>query len=204
MIKEYIETINNKIVKFKCNEILKSFIESFIKLLEEEDNQYGIIKDDYTIEAGWSMYFINKENENYRISVPDYNKNPFIDKTDDLTIALTIQKMQNELLKDINQKGCPVTFQDKIVVLKEALYNKEVYMHRSREREGTDSGWYLGIVNDQKEKHPVSDYTSIYTFELLKHNPVLLRVLSADVGDIVIVYENEIVEIVNGNDEKIY
>lgn len=204
MIKEYVKTINNKVVKFKCSESLESLVESFIQLLEEEDSKYGIIKDDYTVEAGWSFYFISRENDNYRISVPDYSKDPFSDKTDDLTTALTVQSMQNELLKDIKQKGCAVTFQDKIVVLKEALFNDEVYMHRSREREGTDSGWYLGLVNDQKDKHPVSDYASIYTYELLKYNPVLLRVLSADVGDMVMIHGNEIVEIVDGNDEKIY
>lgn len=204
MIKEYVKIINNKVVKFKCNDSLESLTESFIQLIEEEDIRYGIIKDDYTVEAGWSFYFIKKENENYRILVPDYYKNPFSDKTDDLTTALTVQGMQNELLKDIKQKGCPVTFQDKIVVLKDALFNDEVYMHRSREREGMDSGWYLGLVNDQKDKHPVSDYASIYTFELLKYNTELLRVLSADVGDMVIIHGNEIVEIVDGNDEKIY
>ena len=204
MIKEYVKKINNKVVKFKCDDSLELFIESFMKVLEEDDDKYGIIKDDYTIQAGWSFYFINKESENYRISVPDYNRNPFSDKTDDLTTALTVQGMQNQLLKDINQKGCPVTFQDKIVVLKDALFNEEVYMHRSRKKEGTDSGWYLGLINDQKDKHPVSDYKSLYTFELLKYKPVLLRVLSADVGDMVIIHKDEIFEIVNGNDEKIY
>ena len=35
MIKEYVKIINNKVVKFKCNDSLESLTESFIQLIEE-------------------------------------------------------------------------------------------------------------------------------------------------------------------------
>lgn len=204
MVKEFTEIINEKVVKFKCDQILEPFIKSFIVLLEKEDSEYGIIKDDYTIQVGWSFYFIKKQKDTYIITTSDYNKNPFIDRTDDLTIALNVQSMQNKLLNDVKQEGCSVTFQDTMVVLKDALNSKEVYMHRNREPEENNSGWYLGLINDPKDKHPVSDYKSIYTFELLKYNPALLKLLSINVGDLAIIQDNDIVEIVDKNDQKIY
>lgn len=204
MIKEFEGVINEKVVKLKCDDSIGTFIESFILLLDREDKKYGIIKDNYTINIGWSFYFIKKEGNVYKIITSDYSKNPFIDKSEDLTFALSIQMAQNKLLHDIKQEGCNVTFQDKIVALKDALNSSEVYMHRSCEPEKNSSGWYLGLINDPKDKHPVSDYVSIYTFELLKYNPTLIQVLCIDVGDLAIIHGNNIIEIVNKNNEKIY
>lgn len=204
MIKEFATKINEKIIKFKCGEKLEGFTESFIRLLEDQDKEFNIIKDNYTIQLGWSFYFIVREEDSYRIKTCDYNKNPFEDKTDDLSISLYIQNKQNRILREINEKGCPVTFQDRLVVLKDALESKEVYMHRNHEPEGKDSGWYLGLINDTKEKYSVNDYKSIYTYELLKYNPVLLEVLFIEVGDMALINGSEIIEIIDRDNNKIY
>lgn len=205
MIKKCKKNINNKNVEFQCDDALQMFAESFFDLLEKEEAEYSIIKDNYTIQIGWSFYFINKGEDNtYIISSPDYDKNPFEDKSENLTKSFYIQMMQNELLHKTGCMGSPATFQDTIVVLKDAMEFKDVYMHRTSESKDGDCGWYIGLLDDPKDEHPVEDYTRIYTYELLKYNPELLKVLTLDVGCIAIFKDGKLVEIADKDDNKIF
>lgn len=205
MIKKYKKIINNKIVEFQCDDALNMFADSFFDLLDNEEREYGIIKDNYTIQIGWSFYFIKQCGDNtFSVSSPDYDKNPFEDRSENLTKSFYIQMMQNELLHKTQCMGCPVTFQDTIIVLKDAMEFKDVYMHRTSESQNGNCGWYIGLLDDPEEEHPVEDYTRIYTYELLKYNPELLKVLPLDVGCIAIIKEEKIVEIADKDDNKIF
>lgn len=205
MIKIYKKIINNKKVEIQCDDTLKRFIDSFFDLLDKQEKEHSIIEDNNIVEIGWSFYFIKKYGDNvYSISCPDYDKNPFKDRSRDLTKSFNIQAIQNKLLHETKRKGSPVTFQDTIMVLKDAMEFKDVYMHRVSETENKDSGWHIGVLDDPKEKHPVEDYTKMHSYELLKYNPELIKVLPLDVGCVVIIKDGKIAEIVDKDDNKIF
>ena len=122
MIKIYKKNINNKKVEIQCDDTLKRFVDSFFDLLSKQEAEHSVIEDNYTIQIGWTFYFIKKYGDNvYSISAPDYDKNPFKDRSKNLTKPFNIQVMQNILLHKTKCKVSTTTFQDTIIFLKYAM-----------------------------------------------------------------------------------
>lgn len=202
-IKVFSKTLGNKKISLQCIGSLSKQAEFLLSLIEIEYKSINVLQDNYKIQIGWSIYIISGQNEEFVILSPDYNQNPFKDMKSDLTIPLMIQAQQNEMLRKTKVQSEPVSFQDTMVILKDALKSDLLYLERKEICKKGDSGWYLGLLDDKNEARGIEDYQSIYIFQLLQLKPALLQLLTLPVGCIAIIDGDSIVEVVDNEDNRI-
>jgi hypothetical protein len=203
-ISTFTTIIQNKKVSLQCSDSLSEQAGFLLELLEDEQEQTNILQNNFKIQIGWSIYFIEECNGEYKILVPDYKKDPFTNKSSDISLPILIQLQQNHILRRADRDGQAISFKDTLVVLKDALEADFVYLERKEKCEEGDSGWYLGLIKDDKKgNRKVDDYKRIYVYELLQCKPQLLQLLALPTGSFAVIEGEDIVEVVDENNNKI-
>ncbi|MEI5993944.1 hypothetical protein [Candidatus Enterococcus mansonii] len=155
----------------------------------------------FSFRLEWSIYFLEEINkDSFVILTNDTSKNPFEDKTKDLTLALWVQLEQGHFLRKLNLEGKSISFGDKIILQKNILTFDTMYMQRSSDAESGDSGWYIGSIEEDSSEE---DLYSLYAYQLLKQKPEIIQVLALP-DEYMVIYENhEIKTVLNEKDEPI-
>ena len=157
------------------------------------------IRNGYSIEFGFTVFFLVEKGNEYCIVAPDYKKYPYSDTTEDLTIALWIQLEQAHLLRLYNLECEGVRFDDKVIVAKNALQENAIYLQRFSNCGKGDSGWCIKPV----EHGEAGDFEAYYAYQLLSIRPALIKALILPYEYIVIFEGDTIVSIMNEQDEDI-
>lgn len=200
--------IDDRIVRMYSSYPLKNAAGAIFKTLTQiqSQNNTNIFDSKFVLGFGWSFFYTSEtkdENGNtfYVLQTNDYRKNPFKDRTNDVTLALLAQNMQVEAVGVANVKPEVTTFRDTILVLKEAMNAPDVYMNRTEPSKDGDSGWYFGLLNDpNEENHKPEDYVNLCSFELFKFRSEALRVLELPVGTVAVFHDNDMTALVDGDD----
>ena len=205
--KELIEierNINGYTVVLKCESFLKDQGEWLLKLFEEEALE--LIKDDFKIQAGFTMFILKEKDGKLHVVAPDYRKNPFEDTNDNISLPLILQLQQNDILKKLEIEGDMIAFDDKVIILKDARDSENLYLERSKQYGKGDSGWYIGVIDESEgiPKAAKGELNAIPAFEILRFRPDLVKLLSLPKGYLVAIVNNEIQEIVDGDNRVAY
>lgn len=201
--------IHDRIVRMYSSYPLKNAAGAIFKTLTQVESQDNtdIFDSKFVLGFGWSFFYTSERKDKdgstfYVVETGDYRKNPFKDRTDDVTLALLAQNMQVEAVGMSEVKPEITTFRDTILVLKEAMNASDVYMNRTEASKNGDSGWYFGLLNDpNEENHKPEDYLKLYSFELFKFRSEALRVLQLPVGTVAVFHDNDMTALVDGNDK---
>lgn len=202
-------TIQDKKVKMFADFPLKNAAGAIVKTLAQISQKTNIFTGKFVMCFGWAYFFLDKrEDENgeefWVIQTTDFKKNPMTDKSDNVTASLMVQNMQIETIQTAKVQPEATTFKDTVVVLKEAINAKDVYLNRTQPEKKGDSGWYFGLLNDPNEdNHSSEDYTVIASYEFLKLRPAALRVLQMPIGTVAVIHENEITALVDKDDKPL-
>ena len=199
---KYQYQINGKTIFFYCDEGLKNVVEFFVSILESEDKLYNILKSNHVIQIGWNYYRIVGEKEPFQIVALDYKSNPFKKTTDDLSVSLSIFNEQAIILKKARLSPQDISFQDTMIVQKNAIDASKIYLQRSRPVDKNDSGWYMGSM-DEKGSQDLEDYIKIYTYQLNSFCKVALSIIQLPVGVIALIEDGKLVEVVDENNYKV-
>ena len=200
--------INDRTVRMYSNYPLKNAVGAIFRTLTqiESEGNTDIFDSKFVLGFGWSFFYTSERKDKdgnafYVVETNDYKKNPFKDRTDDVTLALMAQNMQVEAVGMSQVKPEVTTFRDTILVLKEAMNATDVYMNRTEPSKNGDSGWYFGLLNDpNEENHKPEDYLKLHSFELFKFRSEALRVLQLPVGTVAVFHDNDMTALVDGND----
>lgn len=193
--------IGNRLFCASCEEQLSLQADWLLDLLQRLENEKGSLKDGSKIQVGWTILTIRQSENEAIVLAPDYNKNPFVDTTEDLTLSLFVQLKQNYCLNRMKLDGEPALFQDKFVAAAGALQTEHVYLERSNQRVAGDSGWYLGRVEGSEQDQSLEAY---YVFQLLKLRPSLLQALAIPRGHLVVFNGNEIEAVLDDKDMDLW
>lgn len=123
--------IAGNLFSLKCEECLSNQADALFEIIS--NIEINKLKDGFKIQVGWNIFTIVEYEEKFSIVAPDYKKNPFIDNTEDLSLALLIQLEQGVFLHKLNLDGEMISFQDKIVCAKGALLLDD-YLFRKKRR----------------------------------------------------------------------
>lgn len=201
--------INNKTVKLYSNYPLKRAATALLRTLNQVSQKTNIFNPVFALNYGWARYFLSKRTEKsnsyYVVQTADYKNDPLHLRTDDCSDALIIQNMQVDTnVKAKVQKPEPTLFSDTILVLKEAMNAPDVYLNRTEPTKNGDSGWYFGLLNDQKEgEHDNDEFVTVPTSELLKFRGEALRVLQMPVGTLAVFHDNTMTALVDADDNPL-
>ncbi|MBY0599689.1 immunity protein Imm33 domain-containing protein [Bacillus bingmayongensis] len=197
-MEKFIKNIGDKTFIAQADECFAMQVEGLFHFLTEVENDRLI--DGFSIQVGWSIYFLDKREDGFHITVHDYTKNPFQDMTDDLTISLWILLNQVSFVKSLAIEGELLRFCDKVVAAKNVLELDNIYLERTKGCEKGDSGWYIGPVNDEDD---TEEYEAFYAYELLKLRPSLIQVLTLPSEYLVIFEKDEMKAVVDENNVNI-
>ena len=201
--------INNKKVKLYSNAPLKNAAASLLRTLNQLSEQTNIFSPNFALNYGWARYYLSKRKYKnavyYVIQTADYQNDPMNLRTDDCTTPLIVQNMQVDTnVKAKVREPEPTLFCDTILVLKEAINAKDVYMNRSEATKNGDSGWYFGLLNDENEgKHDTDELVNMPSYELMKFRGEALRVLQMPVGTVAVFHENTMTALVDKDDNPL-
>ena len=189
------KNINGKVLIINVESYLKEQGEALINIISKIEQNKIINK--FKIQIGFTIYTIIKEIEGFTIYSPDYNKNPFLDITNDLTIALWIQLEQASLLNKLKIEGEMISFQDKIVCAKGVLDLDNIYLERIANYEKGDSGWYIGAIDEDNSGNELEAY---YAYQMIKLRPSIIQVLALQSGYMTVFEKNKLKAVLNEDD----
>lgn len=198
-MKEFIKSIGDKIIIIEAKTELHPQVESLFQILSKIEGRKLV--DGFSLQVGWTIYFLSKKEDGYHLFAPNYNENPFENTTEDLTVALWIQLQQSRFLRKLNLSGEAIKFSDKIVTAKNIAQVDNIYLQRSGDCEKGDSGWYIGPVNKDDD---TEELEAFYAYQLLKLRPELIKALVLPFEYMAIFEKDEIKAILNENDEDIW
>ena len=197
-------TIKDQKIKANCQKVFKNAIGALFQILNKVSEKFDIFDENFALGFGFSYFFLERRGDYYQILSVDYQKNPFKQKTDDITMSLAIHNMQSEMIFTAKVKPVPTVFKNTMIVLRQAMKANDVYLTRTSPADKNDSGWYLGLTDDEHEDdHKADDFIKLPVCELLKIRPIGLRALSMPVGTLVTISGNSITAVVDENDEPI-
>lgn len=152
-------------------------------VIERLDRDEAVVREGARVQLGWMMLYFRRWNEGLVVHVPDVSRNPFLDTTDDLSLAIRVLGEQNEIIRRLEVEGRTTSFQDKVVAARGALEQPNIYLERTANTPAGDSGWYVGALG---EGGPPSDLEALYCYELLSRRPALMKVLALPPGYLVV------------------
>ena len=202
-------TIKGKEIRMYSSSPLTQTGEMFIRTLNRISDKTDIFQENFMLQYGWAPFFLKPKTEEdgtevYVVESFDFLQNP-PKRTEDCSSALVIQNMQfDTFVRSKTPRPEPTTFKDKVLVLREALNAPDVYMHRADVTKDGDSGWYFGLLNDEREEeHTDEELVSVQSWELMKFRAEALRVLMLPVGTVAVFHDNEMTALVDGEDHPL-
>ncbi len=201
--------INNKRVKLYSNYPLKNAATSVLRTLRAISEKTNIFSPTFALNYGWARFYLSKRTEKsssyYVVQTADYRNDPMTLRTDDCSDALVVQNMQVDTnVRAKVQKPEPTLYSDTILVLKEAINADDVYLNRTEPTKDGDSGWYFGLLNDEREdQHEHDELVTLRTSELIKFRPEALRVLQMPVGTLAVFNKNTMTALVDKDDNPL-
>jgi len=196
-MKTFVHNINGSLFSATAEEALTPQIQTLFQILENIPSEK--IRDGFSIEIGWTVFFLSLKDDTYFILAPDFQKDPFADQTEDLTLSLWVQLEQTHFLRLHNVTGESVRFSDKVIAAKQALTEDEITLQRFSDCSKGDSGWCIESLSNRE----CDEYEAYYAYQLLKHRPSLIKALALPFEYMVIFDRDNIKAIINENDENI-
>ena len=201
--------IKERKIKLYTNAPLKNAAVSLLQAMNKLSARTDIFDPRFAMTYGWARYYLSKRKDKnnvyYVVQTADYQNDPLKLRTDDCTMALIVQNMQVDTnMKAKVKKPEPTLFSDTILVLKEAINAPDVYLNRTEPTKNGDSGWYMGLLNDEKEgEHEHDEFVTVHTSELMKIRGEALRVLQMPVGTLAVFHDNTMTALVDGDDNPL-
>jgi hypothetical protein len=121
------------------------------------------VKDGETIEYGWFIFDAIVKNEQLDLQTLDFKK--MASFTTDFSAVETIHAEQMKVLDEEKADPCWCALWHSATISRSYTPgHQSAFLHRMNEKEGNDSGWYVGVtddpldVNDPKNLHLQSLY----------------------------------------------
>lgn len=134
-----------------------------------------------TVQVGWSILKLVPSANGAVLCEPNFMGDPFNEFQPSVEITLRVLAEQRALLERAGCDPLPWRFDEKVVLRRGALEATRIYAERQIPKEG-DSGWYVGIANDQSVIPTVEDMEALWAYQLLERRPELLAAFALPIG----------------------
>jgi hypothetical protein len=212
-------------LRLHCDNRLAEQAEWLMTMVEQFGSTEAL-EDGTTIELGFSILTLVADGTTLDVCEPDFDNEPFERVVDDVSRTLWVLLMQNEIIVSTGtaELAAVPRFDDTIILEKGVLEADHIYLERMSEDDDDDddleedndedgeirdSGWFCGIVGsdegeDGDDEAQMENFEAKYIYELLKHRPTLLSVMSLPVGYAAVFEGDEVEEIFNDEGESIW
>jgi len=150
--------------------------ESALSYLQNQETKVG-----ETVQLGWFWFRIVEGDDGIDIETLDFKK--MASFTRDFQITEQIYWAQNETLRRLKIKGQDCTLMDSAIVSKS--YNPgdpRTFIERSDQNSHHDSGWYIGLQDDEIDMNDEESFKLLSLYELTIHDQWFARYWLLPVG----------------------
>lgn len=170
-----------------CAPQLERQANSLLELLDMLQLSGEELRDGETVQFGWVLLTLVQRGDELVVHEPDFDGDPFTELREDLTASLTVTTEQAQLLGRLGLRSEPARFQQNVVIGKDCLQQRRVYLEHKQPVTPNDSGWYIGPVEGTPQ-----EFESIHVYQLLRLRPSLLQALTLPPGYLVVFDGDEI------------
>jgi hypothetical protein len=139
------------------------------------------LADGVTVRFGWSVLTLRQQGGQLVVHEPDFGGDPLRGVREDVTCTLRVLVGPAAVLNRLGVEPTEVRFDDRVVVARDCLEDRRVYLQRSEPKPG-DSGWYVGPLDSPAPEPKPENFESLYDYELFRQRPALSRVLGLPPG----------------------
>ncbi len=128
------------------------------------------LADGVKVQFGWSGLTLKAEGTDLVICEPDFGRDPLQDTVPEVSVTLSVSLLQALTVNIVKAAAVDCTFKDSVMMARGILDKPQLVMHRHKEPEPGDSGWYIGSI-DVDEMQRVSeqkDYEFVPSWMLYK------------------------------------
>lgn len=120
-----------------------------------------------------------------------------------MSTLLEVFKQQCVMIEKTSEKFMETTLQNTMLVQKCALKQSSIYMQRLKPSNNMDWGWYMGSMKGAAPDRP-TDYGKAYSYQLFGFCCEALGILQLPIGTIAVFDNGKLLEIINGDGQKIW
>jgi len=163
------------------------------------------LADGFRVQFGWSLLTVRREGGEWVIYEPDFGGDPIAGLRRDTTLTLRVQAEMNAMLArcKVDTPDYPL-YTDTVVTRKGALRAPRAYLLRSPRTGANDSGWFLGLPDEEVDPGVVDDvdrYEVVAVCGLVAVRPEFAKVLALPAG-YVAVFRGRDVEAIEGPEDR--
>lgn len=160
-------------------------------VLEAVLERSGEARDGLVVQVGWGVFKLAAEPAGFRILAPTYSTEPTIEFAEDATLALWIHAGQAATLLTAGIDPAECRFDDRLIFERRAMGASKVFLERQSGVKPGDSGWFLGLFG-ATEPVGADGLVSVFTYQMARVRPSVMKVLGLPHGSIVLMTDNVI------------
>lgn len=157
------------------------------------------IHDGTTIQFGWSLLTLVGPSRELEVWEPDFSGDPIHDMLPQVENTLTVAAEQVALLRSSRLGGTDAGYRQRVVIAKGCLEAERIYLERKEPKQPSDSGWYIGPVDNPETA--AQGLEVLFVYHIFQRRRALMQALALPYGCLVI-FQGQILEAVfdkNGN-----
>jgi hypothetical protein len=187
--------IAGQAVMAECEPALAPAAEDVLRTLEGMARAGTPPRDGLRLRFGWSLLTLRAEAEGLRICEPAFDGATAEGLHPRLDTTLGVIAAQLVWLDRLGEIGRDVTYDQVLVVTRDALMARDVFALRGEAAAAEDSGWSVAPVPRPGEPIDRSGQQALPVHRLVALRPGLLPVLALPVGYLVTLAGEEVVEV---------
>lgn len=173
-------------------------VEEFLKVLDAVNDIQ--LREGMTVQLGFTLYqFVHMTESTYRVLTLCFDKAETSSFTQDLTLALTIQKAQLTFCQLLQALPLDTRYDDRVIISKGVLESDSYYLQRQAVESSDDSGWFIGYQDENNE-----ELLSVPAIVVAFSNPHLIKCLMLPTDYLVVVKKGEVVAVLDDKDRVVY
>jgi hypothetical protein len=191
----YERQIEDFIVVVQCGEDFAIQAEALLSKLEQLHRQGPALHSGTVVQFGWSRLVLEADGNNLVVCEPDFDGDPFHHTVPEVDRTLRVVSEQAGICRLVRAVGLDVSFDQTMIVTKGHLSTPRIYLDRRQPEVKEFSGWYLGPFEEKAPTQNQNQLESLYTYQLLKLRPAVLKVLDLPIN-YVVVFSGDTIEMI--------
>jgi hypothetical protein len=187
--------IGGQAVLAECEAALAPAAEDVLRTLEGMARTGTPPRDGLRLQFGWSLLTLRAEAEGLRVCEPAFGDAAAEGLHPRLDTTLGVIAAQLAWLDRLGEKGRDVTYDQVLVVTRDALVAHDLFALRGEAAAKEDSGWSVAPVPRTGEPIDRSGQQVLPVHRLVTLRPGLLPVLALPVGYLVTLRGDEVLEV---------
>jgi hypothetical protein len=199
---KYTHKIDDVVMVVDCDESLQQYAKQLLQDLSDMHFKGPPLKSGSKIHYGWVTLTLNKKDNLLEICEPDFINHDLQRHIANLDLTLKVLAEQSILHHQLNIIPQSISYLDSILVTKDCLKEIDIYIERQKPVRDSDSGWYIGSVDNNASKE--KEFYSIKVYELLQLRPEIMAALTLPEKYIAVFSDKKLIEILDQNDNQIW